>query len=135
MHLQNINLWAVGLAAFTNVVIGSFWYSPFILGKNWMHEKGFTEENFKNGYPIWLILLLCFLFGFMGALSMALFLTPQSTAVSGAGMGALVSLVWISASKANTALFENTSIKLILIHGGYDLIGYMVMGAILGALN
>ena len=100
-----------------------------------MQEKGFTEENFKKGHPIWVILLLCFLFGFMGALSMAFFLTPHSTALSGAGMGALVSLVWISASKANTALFENTSIKLLLIHAGYDLIGYIVMGAILGALN
>jgi hypothetical protein len=47
----------------------------------------------------------------------------------------MVSLVWISASKANTALFENTSVKLILIHAGYDMIGYIVMGAILGALN
>ncbi len=135
MLLQNINLWAVSLAAFTNVVIGSFWYSPILLGKNWMHEKGFTEEDFITGHPIWLILLLCFLFGFIGALSMAFFLTPQSTALSGAGLGALVSLVWISASKANAALFENTSIKLLLIHAGYDMIGYMAMGAILGALN
>ena len=135
MQLQNINLWAVSLAAITNVVIGSFWYSPFIFGKNWMHEKGFTEETFKKGHPIWLILLLSFLFGFVGAMSMAFFLTPESTTLSGAGMGALVSLVWISASKANTALFENTSFKLILIHAGYDMIGYMVMGSILGALN
>ena len=135
MLLENINLWAVSLAAFANVVIGSFWYSPLIFGKNWMHEKGFTEEDFKNGHPIWLILFLSFLFGFIGALSMAFFLTPHSTALSGAGMGALVSLVWISSSKANAALFENTSVKLILIHAGYDMIGYIVMGAILGALN
>jgi hypothetical protein len=135
MGLQNINLWAVSLAAIANVVIGSFWYSPFIFGKNWMHEKGFTEEDFKHGHSIRLILFLSFLFGFVGALSMAFLLTPESTTLSGAGMGAMVSFVWITASKANTALFENTSVKLILIHAGYDMIGYMVMGAILGALN
>ena len=129
---QEINLWAVLLAAFTKVVIGSFWYSPLILGKRWMAENKFTEADFMKGHPIWLMALLSFSFAFIAALAMAFFITPQSTFVSGVGMGALVSIVWISSSKANTTLYENYSIRHYLIHAGYDICTYCVMGGILG---
>jgi len=129
---QNINFWAVLLAAATKVIMGSFWYSPLILGKTWMHENGFTEEDFKKGHPIWLMALLSFSFAFIAAFGMAFFISPQSTMLSGAGLGATVSIVWISASKANTTLFENYTIKHYLIHAGYDIFSYTTMGAILG---
>lgn len=133
MLFQNINLWAVLLGAFTNVAFGSLWYSPLIFGKGWMDEKGLTEADFRKGHPIWSIMLLSFLFSLVAAFAMACFIGPQSDALSGAGMGALVSIVWVSVSKANDALFENTSVKLFLIHAGYDVLGYTAMGAILGA--
>ena len=129
---QHINLWAVLIAAFTKVIIGSFWYSPLILGKSWMHEIGFTEEDFIKGHPIWLMAVLSFSFAFVSALAIAFFITPQSNILSGAGLGAIISILCISASKANTTLFENYSIKHYLIHAGYDILSYTVMGAILG---
>lgn len=130
---QNINFWAVLLAAVAKVIMGSFWYSPLILGKTWMHENGFTEEDFKKGHPIWLMAILSLFFAFVSALAMAFFITPQSSIVSGAGIGAIVSILWISASKANTTLYENYSLKHYLIHAGYDICSYTAMGAILGA--
>jgi hypothetical protein len=130
---QNINLWAVLLAAVTKVVIGSFWYSPLILGKSWMDENGFTEKDFIKGHPIWLMALSSLLLAFISALAMSYFITPESNMVSGAGLGAIVSIVWISASKANTSLYENYSVKHYLIHAGYDICSYTAMGAILGA--
>ena len=129
---QNINLWAVLLAAITKVIMGSFWYSPLILGKSWMHENGFTEENFIKGHPIWFMAILSLSFAFVSALAMAFFITPESNMASGAGLGAIVSIVWISASKANTTLYENYSLKHYLIHAGYDICSYTAMGAILG---
>ena len=129
---ENINLWAVLLAAITKVIIGSFWYSPLILGKSWMHENGFTDEDFKKGHPIWLMALLSIFLAFVSALAMATFITPQWNVLSGAGMGAIISIVWISASKANTTIYENYSLKHYLIHAGYDFCSYTAMGAILG---
>jgi hypothetical protein len=130
---QNINLWAVLLAAATKVIMGSFWYSPLILGKTWMRENGFTEEDFKKGHPIWLMAILSLSFAFTAALAMSFFITPQSGIASGAGMGAIVSVFWISASKANTTLYEKYSLKHYLIHASYDICSYIAMGAILGA--
>jgi len=131
--LQNINFWAVLLAAFTKVAIGSFWYSPLILGKSWMAENDFTEADFMKGHPIWLMAVLSLTFAFISALAMAFFITPQSTFFSGAGMGALVSVVWISSSKANTTLYEHYSFRHYMIHAGYDIFTYTLMGGILGA--
>ena len=130
---HNINLWAVLIAAITKVIIGSFWYSPLILGKSWMQENGLTEEDFKKGHPIWLMALFSLFFAFVAALAMAFFVTPQSNILSGAGLGAIVSIFWISASKANTTVYENYSLKHYLIHAGYDICSYTAMGAILGA--
>lgn len=130
--IQNINFWAVLLAAATKVLMGSFWYSPLILGRSWMVENGFTEEDFKKGHPLWLMAVLSLFFAFVAALAMAFFITPQSSVASGAGMGAIVSIVWISASKANTTLYENYSLRHYLIHAGYDICSYIAMGAILG---
>ena len=130
---ETINLWAVFLAALVKVILGSFWYSPLILGRSWMQENGFTEEDFKKGHPIWLMALSSFFFAYVAAFGMAFFLSPQSTMLSGAGLGAMVSVVWISASKANTTLFEKYTFKHYLIHAGYDICSYTAMGAILGA--
>lgn len=130
---QDINFWAVLTAAVSKVFIGSFWYSPFILGKSWMKENGFTEADFIEGHPLWMMALLSISFAFVAALAMALFIPPHSTALTGMVMGLIVSIAWISASKANTRIYENYSRKLFLIHAGYDIIGYSVMGAIIGA--
>ncbi len=130
---QDINLWAVLLAAFTKVAIGSFWYSPLILGKSWMAENKLCEADLMKGHPIWIMALLSISFAFVGALAMAFFISDESTFLSGAGMGALVSILWISTSKANTTLYENYSFKHYLIHAGYDICSYTAMGAILGA--
>lgn len=133
--LENINYWAVALAAFTNIVMGSFWYSPFILGNPWMKEHGFVEADFVKGQSLWMILLLSFVFSFIASSAIAAFLGPHSNALKGAGMGMLIAVCWISTSKANIFLFENHSLKLFLIHAGYDVLRYMVMGAIVGAIH
>jgi len=130
---QDINFGAVLLAAFTKVVIGSFWYSPLILGKSWMKENKLCEDDFRKGHSLWTMALLSFSFAFVAALAMAFFIHPASTFISGAGIGALVSVVWISTSKANTTLYENYSVRHYLIHAGYDIFSYIAMGAILGA--
>ena len=130
--IENVNIWAVLLAAFANFVMGSFWYSPLILGNPWMKEHGFTEADFVKGHPMWLILLLTFGLAFIAAFAIAKFIGPQADALKGATTGAIIALCWISTSKANLFLFENHSLKLFLIHAGYDVLRYVVMGSIVG---
>lgn len=130
--LEQINIWAVILAAFTNLVMGSFWYSPLILGNPWMKEHGFIEADFVKGHPLWLIMLLSFVFAFVAAFAIGVYLGPRSNALAGAGAGVMIAVCWISTSRANLFLFEKHSLKLFLIHAGYDILRYIVMGAIVG---
>jgi hypothetical protein len=132
--LSHINILAVIIAAIVNLIIGSFWYSPFMLGNDWMKEKGYTEEDFrKDGLPMRVILILSLTASLIAATAIAVFTGPAATALTGAITGFFISLCWITTSKANHLLFEHRSFKLFLIHAGYDICGYIVMGMIIGA--
>ena len=45
---DGINYLAVLVAAVLNMIIGSLWYSPFLFGKAWMAEMGFTKESIEK---------------------------------------------------------------------------------------
>jgi len=128
----HLNIWAALVAALVRLILGSFWYSPFLFGDKWMIANRFTEKSLEKGHSLRMIALISFTLSFLGALALGLFMTSDSTAFSGAGIGALVALFWITTSKANTCLFEHQSLQYFLIHAGYDLVGYVAMGAILG---
>lgn len=43
-----VNFVAIILAIVANMAIGFAWYSPFILGKPWMKERGLTKEKMQS---------------------------------------------------------------------------------------
>ncbi len=133
--LDHINIWAIVLASFANLIMGTLWYSPLILGNPWMKEHGFVEADFIKGQPLSVILLLTLLFAFVAAFAIDLFIGPHPNALKGAGLGAVIAICWISTARANLFLFEKHSLKLFLINAGYDLLRYVVMGAIVGAIH
>ena len=40
-----INFLAVGVAAFTTIVIGAVWYSPLMFQKVWMRAHGYSADK------------------------------------------------------------------------------------------
>jgi hypothetical protein len=133
--LEHINFLAVILAAFANLVMGTLWYSPLVLGNPWMKEHGFVEADFVKGQSLWVILLLTFVFAFIAAFAMDAFIGTHPNVLKGAVFGAMIAICWISTSRANLFLFEKHSLKLFLIHAGYDILRYIVMGTIVGAVH
>ena len=47
MHMHNLNLLAVLVAAISTMVVGFVWYSPILFAKPWMREMGY-DPNDKN---------------------------------------------------------------------------------------
>ena len=43
-----VNYIAIVIAAVAAMAIGFLWYSPMILGKQWMQLKGLTENSLKS---------------------------------------------------------------------------------------
>jgi hypothetical protein len=125
-----VNIWAVILAGVSYLIVGALWYSPLLFGKQWIQLNGFTDEDFKTNKPMWMITLVSFLSASVSAFVISWILGVNSNALFGAIIGAGIAFFWITMSKLPNVLFENQPVKLFLIHAGFDLVSYMVMGAI-----
>lgn len=132
--IRQINFWAVIVAALSTFVVGSLWYSSFLFGKKWMALNGFTEETLRNSaLPVPVLFGSSFIASFLAAFSLAMFLGSAANLWFGIFAGFMIAVFWIATARLNTFLFERQKFSLFLIHAGYDVVAYVVMGAIIGA--
>ncbi len=132
MDISTLNWLAVIVAALSNFLIGGLWYSPLLLGKAWMKENNFSDDNLKKG-NMPKIFGLTFLFSIVMAFNLAMFLNDANTTTSwGAIAGFLAGFGWVAMSIFTIGQFERKSTKYMLIHGGYVTISFIVMGLIIG---
>ena len=132
--LANLNYWAILVAALSTFVIGSLWYSSILFGKQWMELNGFNEDNMKEGslsMPV--IFGSSFVGSFLAAFTIAMFLGSSANLGFGIFVGLMISIFWIGTSKLGNVLYEKQKFSLFLIHAGYDIVSYVVMGGIIGA--
>jgi hypothetical protein len=130
--LAKVNFWSVLLAAVSYLIVGSLWYSPLLFGKLWIKLNGFCDEDLKSSRPLWMILILSFLSAVISSFVIAAVLGPRPSPDFGAIVGAIVAICWITMSKLTEVLFENKPVKLFFLHAGFDLVSFMIMGAIIG---
>jgi hypothetical protein len=133
MDITSINLLAVLTAALSMFLIGGLWYSNALFAKAWMKESGLTEVELTKSSK-GKIFGFSFVFALIMALNLATFLnTPETDVGWGIGAGALTGFGWVALGFATVSLFELRSWKYIFINGGYLIISFIVMGAIIGA--
>jgi hypothetical protein len=133
MNLEYFNLAAVIAAALATFVIGGLWYSPVLFGRAWMRENKFTDADVASNSKVR---------AFGGALVMSLVMSAnlacfladaKTTLVWGMIAGGLAGVGWAATAIATVALFEKKSWTYIAINGGYQIVSFITMGAILGA--
>ena len=130
--MGSLNYLAVLAAASSTFLIGGLWYSPLLFQKAWMKANDFTEADLRTGNQ-GAIFGLAFVFAVVMAFNLAMFLNaPDTTTVWGATAGALSS-IWVMLGIGTVALFERRPFAYTAINGGYWLVAFVVMGAILGA--
>ena len=130
--MEGINYLAVVAAAVSTFVIGGLWYSPLMFHKAWAATNGLSEADLKGGEGR--IFGVAFLLALVMAANLAAFLGgPETTVAWGATAGALTGAGWIMPAVATLALFERRSFAYVAINGGYFIVAFIVMGAILGA--
>jgi len=139
MSFHHLNFLAVLVAAIATMLVGFLWYSPVLFAKPWMKEMGYdpndkarTAEMKKTAGPAYAGSLLASL---LSAFVLALFLhwMRAEGARTGATTGFHVWLGFVATVQFTGALFTRQSMKLFAINTGYQLLCYLVMGAILGA--
>ena len=130
--MKSINYLAVIVSAVSTFAIGGLWYSPLLFQRAWMRANKLTEADLATGGN-GKIFGLAFVFALVMSLNLAMFLAaPDTTTAWGAAAGALAA-VWVALGIGTIALFERRPFAYTVINGGYWLVSFVVMGAILGA--
>lgn len=127
--IQNLNWLAIIVAALSTFVIGGLWYSVF--EKPWMSANNFSNDDLKKR-KMPLVFGLSFLFSLIMSVNLAMFIGKED-AIFGTIAGFMAGFGWIAFSIAIISLFENRPLKYVLINGGYMVVSFTIMGAILGA--
>src|SRR5208283_92543 len=132
-----INPWAVLVSALAAMVIGFLWYSPILFANPWMRLMGFDPndkakiaEMQKGAGKIY---GLAFVASLVSAVVLAKIIdvTSVNTILYGMKVGFAVWLGFVTTVQLTGALFGRQPTRLYVINTGYQLVCYLVMGAIL----
>lgn len=132
LTLSSMNIWAVLVCIFFNMILGALWYSPVLFGNIWLKLRGLKAEDISKedanksmGFafiPATLsILFLWLILSFVNAQTLADALIT----------GSLMSAGFIGMSAFNLVLFESRSIGVTLINVGYSFVAFNVASVIL----
>ena len=137
MQILGIRILPVVVAAIACMILGFLWYSPVLFAKPWMilmgydpNDKARLDEMRKSAGKTY---TLAFLASLISAFVLAkiIGLTTVNTALYGMKVAFAVWLGFVTTVQLTGALFSKQPIKLYLINTGYQLVCYLVMGAIL----
>jgi len=131
MNSLSINWLAVLAAALSTFLVGGLWYSPVVFGGIWARANGLTEAQLRHGQMR--AFVGAFVLAVVMSANLAFFLADSKTTVAwGMTAGALAGAGWAAAGLTIVALFERRSAIYILVNGGYLIVSFVLMGAILG---
>jgi hypothetical protein len=127
---NHINWIAVAVASLATFLVGGPWYSPALFGTRWGIAMGPTPM--KRGHPA-RVFGLAYLFSFVAATFLAALLPAGATWLDGLRLGGLVGVCFVATSFGVNYQFANRPMDALLIDGGYHIVQFAVIGAVLGA--
>ena len=132
----NINYLAVLVTAIVHFGIGGLWYSPLLFGNAWIKAMDLAAGQMEV-LKAKAMARRAYVLVFFGTLVMA-FVTAYmvdfahaTTLRGGLETGFWLWLGYIATFSLTGIAFEGKSFKLYLINNGYQLLGLLIMGAIL----
>lgn len=133
MDNVQLDLIAILIAAVAFLLIGFAWYSPWLFGPAWKKLAGFDGKRpyqRRKLAPLWSF-LLCLLTSYV--LAFFIVFLGVTTVSDGMFVGFLSWLGFVLTTLLSAVVWSRKPAKLFLIDGGYRLLGFLVMGGILGA--
>jgi hypothetical protein len=132
--MYSINIWAVLVASLVSFGLGSFWYSPFLFGKEWMELTG-NKNDPQNTKGVWKHYLVHFVFTVVSftVLGFIASVTGLQTSADGAFIAFIIWLGFTLPLIVSELLWRKIPFKLALIDGIFWLITLVIGGGIIGA--
>jgi hypothetical protein len=126
---MGINYLAVMVAALSGFVVGAIWYGP-LFGRQWTTVSGVEGAPrlaFSGVYALTLVMSL------MAAVVLALVIheVHATGILGGTRVAFMLWLGFIVTVRFTEAMFNRTSMRLVMIDTGYRLVWVVVMGIIL----
>lgn len=126
-----INHVAVFVCAVMSLVIGAIWWSPLLFQKPWQAETGLSDEQLSKFNPV-RTFGLTLLLAWVMAYNLAFFLGSSGTTWRWGLAAGVLTAIWAAGMFIVIALFEQRSIRYILINCGYMILYFALIGFILG---
>jgi len=133
----SVNLWSVLAAAVAGVILGSLWYSPVLFGNLWMKLSGMKKPTGKEleklKKTMWKYYLTQFIGTLVASYALAVLIknTGSTGSLAGALLGAVIGVGVLSVNALSSVLWEGKPFKLYLINISYNIVSYVIMGAII----
>ncbi len=130
---NTVNMKAVVVAAIPYVLLGYPWFSMF--RGPWFHGGGLTVEQLQQGPGYATAFSVAIISALVTAYVLAFLVarTGKQTAMRGMMIAAFVWLAFVCAVMGTQYTFEARSLGYFAVTAGYPLVGFLIMGAIVGA--
>ena len=134
LHLPHVNYLAVLVSAVAIFILGGLWYSKALFANKWIALMGKSEEELKTAAkPGAMPLVIAFICSLLISWTMAIIVNHFGHEP---GMGLAVAFhCWLGFAAPTsfaTATFSGQPKALWLINSGYNLVSFLIAGAILG---
>ena len=136
----DVNYLAVLVAGIVSMVLGFVWYSPMVLGKPWMKERGMTADSMKKAqkdmgkwYLISFVLSLVMAYVLFHVTVLSMNYFHYSKLQTGLTTAFWMWLGFVMPVQATATLFsDKKNWKLFGIDTGYQLVSLLGMGVVIG---
>lgn len=132
LNLGSVNWLAVVIATVVHQVLGFLWYGP-LFGRQWTEAMGKPPEEMGNPRAAITVSMVCAVV-MAAAMGLLLTLPPIVNTVVGVVVGLVAGLGFVAATAVTGNAFEGGSRKVLVIGLGYQVVGLMIMGGIIGTL-
>jgi hypothetical protein len=130
--MNNVNEWAVLVAALSSFALGGLWYSPLMFLKVWNREAGVGDTPKQAGHPA-KVFGVAFLFALVSAAVFAWWLGPNPELEPSLMRGLAAGLGIAGASFGINYQFANRSFLMWAIDAGYHTFQFLLYAVILSA--
>lgn len=138
-----VNYLSLVLAVVVNMAVGFLWYSPVVLGKPWMKERGFTKESMKamqkeaaKSYVLSAIVAVFVAYILYHTMVLSLNFYHYSPIQTGLTTAFFMWLGFVMPTQFTATIFsDKKNWKLFGIDTGYQLVALLGMGVVIGLMG
>lgn len=138
--MPHVNYLAVLVTGLVIFALGGLWYSPLLFAKPWTRMMGKSDDEMNMASPkakreMPLMYAMAFVSALLVAWVMAIVVNhfPPVTLLRGVEVAAICWLGFAAATSFATSMFSMQPKGLWLINSGYNLISFVLAGAVLAA--